>query len=290
MSGLPLRFDLQSHSSYSDGALSPAEVVAAASAAGVQLLSLTDHDNVEGVAEAADAADGLGVRLIDGVEISTAEGGTMDLHILGYMIDVDDVPLREHLAASRLERVNRSARMAQALRELGFSIDEHAARKLAGQTGTIGRPHLAQAVVSDSRNRERLEQEGLLDASRFLAAYLIEGRPGFRGRRAPTVEEAIVLIHGADGVAVWAHPFWDISAPSEVVATIERFVAFGLDGVEVFYVRHTRDQTALLVEECARRGLLTTGSSDFHGPAHRKFSRFLAFETYGFSPNLGPLA
>jgi len=89
---------------------------------------------------------------------------------------------------------------------------------------------------------------------------------------------------------VWAHPFWDIPDPEQTLATIDRFAAIGLDGVEAFYVTHTREQTALLAQECSLRGLLSTGSSDFHGPAHRHFSRFLAFDTYGLAPNLGPLA
>jgi predicted metal-dependent phosphoesterase TrpH len=263
-------------------------VVAAASAAGVELLSLTDHDNLDGLPQAAGAARALGVLLIDGVEISTADEAAVDLHILGYMIDRADAPLRQQLAAAREERVTRSNRMANALRELGFSLDELAAGERAA--GAVGRPHLAHAVVSDPRNRERLEQEGLLDASSFLEAYLIEGRPAFRGRRAPSVADTIALIHGAGGVAVWAHPFWDIGDPHEVITRLDRFMEDGLDGVEAFYVTHTCRQTAILAQECARRGLLTTGSSDFHGPAHRRFSRFLAFDTCGFEPNLGPLA
>jgi predicted metal-dependent phosphoesterase TrpH len=284
-----LRFDLQAHSTCSDGELAPAEVVAAAHAAGVEVLSLTDHDNVDGVTPAAAAARELGVRLIEGVEITTAADERTELHILGYLIDTGDPPLRAQLAASRGEREARAARMAQALRELGFSVEEEAAEELAGEAGAVGRPHLAQAVVNDPRNRQRLLEEGLLEPSSFLEAYLIEGRPAFRRREAPSVEQAISLIHGAGGVAVWAHPFWDISEPPDVIARLERFAELGLDGVEAFYLTHTQDQAALMVEQCSRRGLLTTGSSDFHGPGHRRFSRFLAFETYGLAPDLGPL-
>ena len=103
-------------------------------------------------------------------------------------------------------------------------------------------------------NRGRLESEGLLDPTAFLVAYLIEGRPAFRERAAPTVEEAIELIHAAGGVAVWAHPFWDIEEPAAVLTAIDRFRAAGLDGVEAFYVTHTREQTELLVARCARAG------------------------------------
>ena len=91
-------------------------------------------------------------------------------------------------------------------------------------------------------------------------------------------------------MVVWAHPFWDVPDPDEVLATIDRFRALGIDGVEAFYVTHTQEQTTLLAQRCEELGLLSTGSADFHGPDNRLFSRFLAFELYGFEPNLGPLA
>jgi predicted metal-dependent phosphoesterase TrpH len=282
-------FDLQSHSRHSDGALAPAEVVRAAHAAGVQLLALTDHDTVDGVPEAAAAAQRLGIALVTGVEISTLDRSGADLHILGYLIDVRDATLGERLLSSRADRERRSSLMAQALRELGFELDESALASHAGGGGSIGRPHLALAATSHPANRARLTAEGLLDPSSFLEAYLIEGRPAFRPRRAPSVGQAIELIHGAGGIAVWAHPFWDLSEPSEVLAAIDRFAAAGLAGVEVFYATHTREQTLLLAEHCARRGLLSTGSSDFHGPQHRLFNRFRAFDTFGAVPVLGPL-
>jgi predicted metal-dependent phosphoesterase TrpH len=283
-------FELQSHSIYSDGELSPTAVVGAAAAAGVELLALTDHDTTDGLGEAAQAAQSRRLSFVTGVEISTIDPGAQDLHICGYLIDPAYAALGEQLRRARADREQRSERMATALTSLGWAIDRRQLdeRKAAGQT--IGRPHLAQAVVAHPDNAARLAQEGLENPSAFLVAYLIEGRPGFRERLAPTVTEAIDLIHGAGGVAVWAHPFWDIDADPEVLATLDRFVAAGLDGVEVFYVTHTREQTALLADRCAELGLLTTGSSDFHGPSHRQFNRFRAFQTYGHTPNLGPLA
>jgi hypothetical protein len=194
------------------------------------------------------------------------------------------------LDRSRTNRERRADAMADALRELGFDLDEAALAERAEQGKSIGRPHLAQAVVSRPANRERLEAEGLLDPTAFLVAYLIEGKPAFRDREAPTVEQSIELIHGAGGVAVWAHPFWDVKDPSEVLDAIDRFRAAGLDGVESFYVTHTREETELLVKRCAELRLLSTGSSDYHGPAHHTFSRFRAFSTYGLAPELGPLA
>ena len=89
---------------------------------------------------------------------------------------------------------------------------------------------------------------------------------------------------------MWAHPFWDLSEPAEVLDRITRFRALGLDGVEAFYITHGAEQTALLAERCAALGMLSTGSADFHGPENPQFSRFLAFDTHGFEPNLGPIA
>ena len=139
-------------------------------------------------------------------------------------------------------------------------------------------------------NAERLRAEGLAERSAFLEAYLIEGRPGFRPRTKPTVEESIWIIHDAGGVAIWAHPFWDVKDPDEVLQTIDRFRARGLDGVECFYTTHTRELAVLLADHCSAKRLLSTGSSDYHGPNHRLFSRFRAFSTYGRTPVLGPIA
>jgi hypothetical protein len=283
-------FDLQSHSIHSDGALEPAAVVRSAAEAGVELLALTDHDSTAGVDEAREAADRAGIGLVAASEISALFAGRQDLHILGYLIDPHEPGLVAALERSRTDRERRAERMADALRELGFALDETLLSERAATGKSIGRPHLAQAVVGHPDNRARLESDGLLDPTDFLVAYLIEGKPAFRDREAPTVEEAIDLIHGAGGVAVWAHPFWDIEEPDGVLAAVERFRAAGLDGVEAFYASHTADQTRRLVDHCDRHGLLTTGSADFHGPDHHTFSRFRAFELYGLEPRLGPIA
>jgi len=283
-------FDLQSHSLHSDGSLEPREVVAAAAQAGVELLALSDHDSVDGVQAAADAAVQLGVRLAPAVEISSVDGGRQDLHVLGYMVDHHDPGLREKLRTWREDREHRAQAMAAALRELGYELDdsELARRRAKGQS--IGRPHLADAVVGHPANAERLRAEGLAERSAFLVAYLIDGRPAFRPRTKPTVAESIQTIHDAGGVAVWAHPFWDVEEPGAVLKAIDRFRAWGLDGVECFYATHTREQAELLADRCSSEGLLSTGSSDFHGPKHRLFSRFRAFSTYGRTPALGPIA
>ena len=290
---MPPRFDLQSHSTNSDGALPAAEVVGRAAQAGVELLALSDHDTVGGVSEALAAGERRGLQVVSAVEISSVDGdgsAPRELHILGYRIDHTDPRLTERLATFLADREQRTLRMAAALRELGFELDERqiAERVAAGQP--IGRPHLAEAALASPANADRLRQEQIDDIGSFIKAYLVEGRPAFRLRETPTVAEAVVAIHDAGGVAVWAHPFWDIPDADEVLASIDRFRAIGIDGVEAFYVTHTREETELLAERCQDLGLLSTGSSDFHGPDNRLFSRLLAFETYGLQPDLGPIA
>jgi predicted metal-dependent phosphoesterase TrpH len=288
---VPPTFDLQSHSTYSDGTLPPAEVVARAAATGVELLALTDHDTVDGVAEALEAARRLGtIRVVAATELSALDGDREDLHVLGYGVDHADASFLATLERFRADRGARADRMADALEEAGFALDRAplVRRREAGLP--VGRPHLAQAAFGHPANAARIAGEGLADFGALLEAYLIPGAPAFRRRTTPTVAEAIEAIHAAGGVAVWAHPFWDLEADDEVAQTIERFVALGLDGVEAFYITHTREQTDLCAEACAARGLLSTGSADFHGPDHPRFNRFRAFELHGRTPELGPIA
>jgi 3',5'-nucleoside bisphosphate phosphatase len=290
---VPIRFDLQSHSTHSDGVLEPAEVVERAARAGVELLALSDHDTVSGVAEAVRAGERHGVRVVPAVEISAVDADAQtprELHILGYGIDYAGEQLTARLTEFLADREQRTLRMAAALRELGWELDERelTARQAAGRP--IGRPHLAEAVLGSPANAARLEEEQIDDIGSLIRGYLIEGKPAFRLRETPTVKQAIEAVHDAGGVVVWAHPFLDIPEPEEVLATIDRFGTLGIDGVEAFYITHTREQTVLLAERCAELGLLSTGSADFHGPENRLFSKFLAFELYGFEPNLGPLA
>jgi predicted metal-dependent phosphoesterase TrpH len=276
-------FDLQAHSTASDGALPPRAVVAAAADAGVELLALTDHDTVDGVDEALQASLTRGLRLVPAVELSALDRDGDDLHILGYGIDHRAPALNEALEGFRADRAARAVRMAEALRACGLAID-------LPQRASIGRPHLAQAAFDHPANRMRLEAEQIVNASQLLEAYLVPGAPAFRSRTTPTIAEAIQVIHEAGGVAVWAHPFWDLPHPDAVLVTIDRFVKLGIDGVEAFYPTHDAVRASLLVERCAEGGLLATGSADFHGPNHPRFNRFRAFDTHGLEPNLGPIA
>ena len=287
------RFDLQSHSTHSDGELSASEVVQRARESGVQLLALTDHDTVDGVSEALAAGERLGVQVVPAVEISVVDDGAAkprELHVVGYLVDHTDVAFAHALAEFLADREQRTLRMAAALTDLGLELDEREIRARIADGQPIGRPHLAEAVLASPANSQRLRDEQIDDIGSLIRGYLIEGRPAFRLRQTPTVSEAVAAIHAAGGVAVWAHPFWDISDVSEVLDTVDRFRALGMDGVEAFYVTHTREQTELLARRCEELEMLSTGSADFHGPDNRLFSRFLAFETYDLCPNLGPIA
>jgi predicted metal-dependent phosphoesterase TrpH len=251
-------FDLQAHSTHSDGSLTPEEVVRRAAQAGVTLLALTDHDTVDGVSAAIDAARTHSIAVTPAVELSSVGAGREDLHILGYGIDHTDPIFLRTLEEFRADRVRRIHSMASRLRNLGFAIPpiEHE---------SPGRPHLAEALAP---------QLPELDRDAIFTTYLVPGTPTYVGRARPSVEQAIDVIHRAGGVAVWAHPFWDLDEPD-----LDQFP--GLDGVEAFYPTFTEAQTRALHAAATTRGLLTTGSSDFHGPEHDRFNRFLAFETYG---------
>lgn len=284
------RFDLQAHSHHSDGELEPTLVVELARAAGVELFALSDHDTVAGVEEALAAGSTAGIGVVPAVEITALHDQHEDLHILGYAVDHRDASLLSALGEFRVDREARAERMAAALTGLGLHLNGEVldARRRSG--GSIGRPHLARAVMEDTRNAARLADEGLGRPEQVLQAYLLPGKPAYRGRSKPNVKDAIDVIHAAGGVAIWAHPFWDINDPRAVLDALEQFTGWGLDGTETFYVTHDRAQTELLDDASRRLKLLSTGSSDYHGPTHAIFSRFRAFSLHGREPRLGSLA
>jgi predicted metal-dependent phosphoesterase TrpH len=285
----PPPFDLQAHSVHSDGALEAADVVARAAAAGVRLFALTDHDTVDGVPEAMAAARAHGIAISPASELSAVHSAHEDLHVLGYELDVADEDFKALLHDFRGDRARRIDAMADRLRELGFALDSAPleARRRAGKP--IGRPHLADALLAHPANAERLREEGIAGKNELFPPYLVPGARAYVARSRPTVFEAIEVIHAAGGIAVWAHPFWDVDEPAEALATLGAFADAGLDGVECFYATHTEAQTRLLHAAAREHGLLTTGSSDFHGPEHDRFDTFRAFELHGLAAELGPI-
>jgi predicted metal-dependent phosphoesterase TrpH len=257
--------ELQAHSTVSDGQLEPAAVVEAAAKAGVTTLALSDHDAVAGVPEASRAAADLRLDLVPAVEISCVHEYADDLHMLGYWIDIEAIaPACER---AQQERVNRAGEIVERLRALGFVLTLEDAIAESGDALSVGRPHIARAAGT------KPEQ---MDA--FFAEYLVPGAKAFVPRRWPAAEEAVALIHNTGGAAVVAHPYWDVKDPAQVERLIE---ALDLEGVEAFYPDHSREQTEHLLRICSNRGLVATASSDFHGPTHKTFSSFGAYQTYG---------
>jgi predicted metal-dependent phosphoesterase TrpH len=272
-------FDLQAHSVHSDGSRPAHEVVALAAAAGVEWFALSDHDTVDGVPEALEAARELGIRLSPAAELSAVHNAYEDLHVLGYELRHDDPELLATLHDLRGDRARRIEDMAVRMRELGFELDEAVldARRAAGKP--LGRPHLADAILGHPANAARLAEEGIDGRNALFPAYLIPGTAGYVPRSRPTIGQAIDIIRAAGGIAVWAHPLFDVQ-PEELGEVLD----FGFDGVEVFYVHHDEQQTRLLYDECVRRGLYTSGSADFHGPDHESMNAFRNFSLYGLEP------
>ena len=215
-------FDLQSHSVHSDGSLPAAEVVERAAAAGVELLALTDHDTVDGVPEAAARAREHGLRFSPAAELSAVHGDHEDLHILGYELDASDPDLTA--TARGLPRRPRPAHRGDgrpaARARLRARRRPAVARREAGKP--IGRPHLADAVLAHPANAAAPAREGIAGKNELFPPYLVPGAQAYVARSRPTVDEAIEVIHAAGGVAVWAHPFWDVDAPEEALATLRR--------------------------------------------------------------------
>jgi 3',5'-nucleoside bisphosphate phosphatase len=256
--------ELQSHSTVSDGQLPPAGVVEEAAKAGVTTLALSDHDAIAGVEEAAAAAARLGVELVPAIEMSCVHEYAEDLHICGYWVELGRIAAACERAQH--ERVTRAGEIVEKLRGEGFDLHLEDAVREAGDALSIGRPHIARAAGASG------------DLGPFFEEYLVPGAKAFVPRRWPTAGEAIELIRAAGGVAVIAHPYWDIDARGEVDDLIR---SLGADGVETFYPTHSEEQTAHLLELCAELDLVPTASSDYHGPTHKTFSEFGAYETYG---------
>jgi predicted metal-dependent phosphoesterase TrpH len=256
--------ELQSHSTVSDGQLLPSEVVAEAAKAGVTTLALTDHDAIAGVGEAQRAAAELGIELVPAIEMSCVHEYAEDLHICGYWVDVGRIAAACERAQH--ERVTRAGEIIEKLRGHGFDIHLEDAVREAGDALSIGRPHIARAAGATG------------DLGPFFEEYLVPGAKAFVPRRWPTAEQAIETIHDAGGIAVIAHPYWDISEPSEVDDLIRSLKA---DGVETYYPTHTKEQTEHLLELCAELDLTPTASSDYHGPTHKTFAKFGAYDTFG---------
>jgi 3',5'-nucleoside bisphosphate phosphatase len=264
--------ELQSHSTVSDGQLVPAEVVAEAAKAGVTTLALTDHDAIAGVEEAQRAAEEHGIELVPAIEMSCVHRYAEDLHVCGYWIDLEKIASACDRAQG--ERRARAGEIVQNLRREGFDLTLEDAIREAGAADSIGRPHIARAAGATG------------DLGPFFEEYLVPGAKAFVPRRWPTAEEAVETIRDAGGVAVVAHPYWDVEDPAQVEDLIRSLKP---DGIEAYYPSHSREQTEHLLRLCDELNLVPTASSDYHGPTHKTFAKFGAYDTFGLGePQVPP--
>lgn len=277
---LVLVIDLQAHSRYSDGQLDPAEVARNAAAAGVTVMALTDHDAIGGVEEASAAALEAGIENVPAIEMSCVHRYSDDLHICGYWVDL--AAIAPACKRAQQERVERAQAIVEKMRAFGFEITFDDVVAEAGDASSVGRPHIAKPAMAASG------WDGTV--GEFFEEYLVPGAKAFVQRSWPSAEEAVTLIHDAGGSAVVAHPYWDVKDPDQVRDLIGSLTAdSGLDGVETFYPAHDEQQTRHCLELCAEFELVPTASSDYHGPSHKTFSKFLAYETYGLGePRVPP--
>lgn len=271
------RIDLHLHTTYSDGSLSPREVLARANAVGVTALAITDHDTTDGLQEAFDAGGHLGIEVIPGMELSSQWNGE-EVHILGYFINWQDETLQRQLEGLRSSRRVRMIQMLAKLREQGMALRYQDLRSLAG-TSVIGRPHLAQLLLKQGYVRSIREA---------FDRYLTRGSPAYVPRDLP--EPAIVMswIRAAGGVPVLAHPRWGPDRTESLFQQCERLKEDGLRGLEIHYSTHHPQQVSRLLSIARRLNLLVTGGSDFHGETKPGIEVGTGFGTLSVSPALLP--
>ncbi len=245
------KVDLHLHSTASDGRLSPADIVRHAAEHGVSVIAITDHDSINGIAPALEAAKAFPqLKVIPGVEINT-DVPQGEVHVLGYFIDYTNRELQAVLEGLRDSRLERAQRMIAKLKNLGVHVDWERVRKIAG-VGSVGRPHIAQAM---------LERGYITSVKEAFDKYISRGGLAYVEREKVTPVEAVEMVLKANGLPVMGHPL-TISNPETMVIELK---AAGLVGIEAYYSGYTDDEIGKLVSLADKYGLITTGGSDYHG-------------------------
>jgi predicted metal-dependent phosphoesterase TrpH len=252
-----LNADLHCHSTVSDGLLSPADVVRRAYANGVDLLALTDHDELGGVEEARATADALGLRFVDGVEVSISWGDDQTVHIVALGIDPYDDALNDGLRQIRSGRDGRAGRMAVELDKVGIHGAYAGALKHAGNPALISRSHFARYIVECGHAR---------DTKSVFDHWLAKGKPGYVSHAWATLEDAVGWIVGAGGTAVIAHPGRYRLTRSQRHELFGAFKDAGGRGIEVLSGSHAEDEVREFSRIAREFGFLASRASDFHGP------------------------
>lgn len=252
--------DLHVHSALSDGTDAVPDLVTAAVAAGLTVMALTDHDTLAGVDQARALGRSAGLDVMTGVEVSThldrPDGGRRSVHLLGYGLRPDDPVLAATLARTRQARVERVPAMMAKLSALGVGLADDDIAAVSRGARTIGRPHLADALVRRGYIGSRDEA---------FRRWLYEGGPAYVGHATPTTPEAVEVVVAAGGLPVLAHPWGRGNEDIVTAGVIADLVDRGLVGLEVDHVDHTAPQRQGLRDLAHRFGLLITGGSDYHG-------------------------
>lgn len=243
--------DLHTHTIYSDGTNTPQELVAMARKAGLAALAITDHDNLDGLAEGAEAAAAAGIELIPGLEMSALLRG-VDVHILGLFVDVGCAPFQELLAQQRVRRVSRIEEMVTRVQGLGMPITQEEVREIAGK-GAMGRPHIAMALVR--RGFVKTFEEAF---QRFLG----NDGPAYVEGSTLAPKAVIDAIRQANGIPVLAHPIYLRND-----SLIDGMAADGMAGIEAYHACHNPADVKRYKQIAKRLKLLTTGGTDYHGSA-----------------------
>jgi predicted metal-dependent phosphoesterase TrpH len=251
-----LNADLHCHSVVSDGTLTPEELAARASANGVELWALTDHDEIGGVQRAALAAKAHGLKFLTGVEISVTFIG-QTVHIVGLGFDADNNQLHEGLRRTRGGRKERAMEMSDGLAQVGISGAYEGALKFVGNPELISRTHFARFLVESGVCKETNE---------VFRKFLTEGKPGFVPHRWATLKDAVTWITEAGGMAVIAHPARYKFTPNEEFALFNEFKNHGGQGVEVVTGSHSAAEYLMYAETAKEFGLAASRGSDFHSP------------------------
>lgn len=246
--------DLHTHSTVSDGSDPPARIPELAAEAGCTAVALTDHDRLDGVAEARARAGEVGVDLVPGCELSCAFGpGTM--HVLVYFLEPGHGPLQDALEGLQQERDARNRQMAERLSQLGLPVTYEDLEAESGGTGT-GRPHVAAVLV----------RKGVVaTVGEAFEKWLAKGKPGYVEKRRLPPSDAIALARASGAVPVLAHPLSLELGPGPLEATVIQLGEMGLAGMEAIYGRYSTEERAGLAAMAARNRLVATGGSDHHG-------------------------
>ncbi|MEW5913289.1 MAG: PHP domain-containing protein [Thermodesulfobacteriota bacterium] len=247
--------DLHTHTTASDGSLSPRTLVAAAQAAGLAAVAVTDHDSVAGLDEALTAGGERGLEVVPGVEISLERPGGGSMHLIGLWVDHQNPELKQGLAWLQQARAQRNPRIVARLNDLGLALTL-AEVEAAAAGGQVGRPHFAQVLVAKGAAANRQEAFG---------RYLRRGAPAYveKDRFAPA--DGLALIRAAGGLPVLAHPGLLEMHPAALAELVRELKELGLEGLEAYYSEHDPALERRLLGLAARLGLAVSGGSDFHG-------------------------